>query len=144
MPETNPPEQTGGVGGGGAEIASARAYIDALVSHDASEVPLAADAVRYEVGVKTGRSGDHIRRSLERGPQFRVVAGVRDLTATREGDTVRTRYLIDTVLFGLHPVVAEVSEDFRVGSDGLVHRIDARIRPRLGPMFDGLRRGRSR
>src|SRR5699024_5191808 len=69
-------------------IAAARAYIDALVSHDASGVPLADEAVRYEMGLRTGRSGAHIARSLERGPQFRVIASVRDVTSWREGDTV--------------------------------------------------------
>lgn len=118
-------------------IAAACAYIDALVSHDASAVPLAPHAVRYELGVKTGRSGEHIRRSLERGPQFRVIAGVRDVTAWREGDTVRTHYLLDTSVLGLGLVVAEVAEDFLVPADGAIHRIDARFRAHRGPALGG-------
>ncbi|QDQ99188.1 hypothetical protein FO059_08770 [Tomitella fengzijianii] len=123
-------------------MAAARAYIDALVSHDASAVPLAPDAVRYEMGLKTGRSGAHIARSLERGPQFRVIEGVRDVTAWREGETVRTRYAIDTTVLGVNLVVAQVTEEFEVRGDAAIHRIDARIRPRPGPVFR--RRGRGR
>lgn len=144
-----PPQLDPDGGGHGPEagteerIAAARAYIDALVSHDASAVPLAAAAVRYEMGLKTGRDGAHIARSLERGPQFRVIAGVRDVTAWREGDTVRTRYLLDTSLAGLNLVVAEVTEDFTILGDGRIHRIDARIRPRRGPALRRPGRGRN-
>ncbi|MDG3015987.1 hypothetical protein [Speluncibacter jeojiensis] len=114
-------------------IAVARSYLDALVSHDASAVQFAADAVRYEVGVKTGRSGAHLRRSLERGPQFRVIGGIRELTATVTGEVVHTHYLLDTSVFGRNLVVAEIDETFVVPDDLVIHRIDAKIRPRLGP-----------
>ena len=54
-------------------IAAAQSYIDALVSHDSSAVPFADDCVRIEVGLKTGFSGKHLRRSLDRGPQFKLI-----------------------------------------------------------------------
>ncbi len=54
-------------------IAAAQAYINALVSHDASTVPFAPDCTRIEFGVKTGFSGNHLRRSLNGGPQYRVI-----------------------------------------------------------------------
>lgn len=123
-------------------VRAARAYIAALASHDASAVPLAPDAVRYEVGVKTGRGGAHIARSLEHGPQFRVIAGVRGVSAARRGDVVHTHYMIDTALMGRNLVVAEVTEEFRVAADGRIVRIDAHIRPRRGPAL--LRAGRER
>ncbi|MCW2689443.1 MAG: hypothetical protein JWR37_4333, partial [Mycobacterium sp.] len=52
-------------------IAAAQAYVDALVSHDGDSVPFAPECVRIEQGVKTGFSGKHLRRSLNRGPQYR-------------------------------------------------------------------------
>lgn len=123
-------------------IAAATAYIDALVSHRATEVPLAPDAVRIEVGIKTGFSGAHIRRSLERGPQFRVIGGIRELTAavTAPG-VVDTRFLLDTAVLGTNPVIAEITERFYVDDAGQITRIEAKIRPRLGTLFDRLRRG---
>ena len=114
-------------------IAAARAYLDALISHDASAVPLAAKAVRIEAGLKTGFSGNHIRRSLNRGPQFRVIGGIRELECVARPGVIETRYLLDTNLFGLNPVVAEITELFFIPSDGLIHRIEAKIKPRLGP-----------
>lgn len=50
-------------------IAAAQAYIDALVSHDGDSVPFAAGCTRVEQGVKNGFSGNHLRRSLNRGLQ---------------------------------------------------------------------------
>ena len=55
-------------------IAAAQAYISALADHRADAVPFAADCTRVEVGLKTGFSGSHLRRSLNRGPQYRVIA----------------------------------------------------------------------
>ena len=54
-------------------IAAAQSYIDALVNHDATSVPFAPGCVRIEFGFKTGFSGDHLRRSLNGGPQYRVI-----------------------------------------------------------------------
>ena len=48
-------------------IAAAQAYIDALATHDADAVPFAHGCTRVEVGLKTGFSGNHLRRSLNRG-----------------------------------------------------------------------------
>ena len=48
-------------------IAAAQAYIDALVSHQADAVPFAPGCTRIEVGLKTGFSGNHLRRSLNGG-----------------------------------------------------------------------------
>ncbi|HET9876839.1 MAG TPA: hypothetical protein VFQ37_13905, partial [Mycobacterium sp.] len=56
-------------------IAAAQAYIDALVSHDGDAVPFAARCTRIEQGIKNGFSGNHLRRSLNRGPQYRLLAG---------------------------------------------------------------------
>ncbi len=55
-------------------IAAAQAYIDALVSRDGDAVPFAAACTRIEQGVKNGFSGNHLRRSLNRGLQYRIVA----------------------------------------------------------------------
>lgn len=114
-------------------IAAATAYIDALVTHDATAVPLADDAVRIEVGLKTGFSGDHIRRSLTRGPQFRVIGGIRELECEAKPGVVETEYLLDTNIFGMNLVVAKIEEKFFIPEDGLIHRIEAKIKPRLGP-----------
>lgn len=114
-------------------IAAATAYIDALVTHDPSAVPLADSAVRIEVGVKTGFSGNHIRRSLRGGPQFKVIGGIRELKAVARPGVVETKYLLDTSIFGRNFVVAEIEEKFFIPEDGLIHRIEAKIKPRLGP-----------
>ena len=48
-----------------ATLAAAKRYVAALLSHDASDVPAAADVWRIENGHVTADGGDHLRRSLE-------------------------------------------------------------------------------
>ncbi|MGV0835548.1 hypothetical protein [Mycolicibacterium thermoresistibile] len=123
---------TSGAGGSDAErIAAAEAYIDALVSHRADAVPFAPDCTRVENGLKTGFSGKHLRRSLTRGPQFRVIEAATDRQFTVVGDEVRARFTIVTrPRFGGRRVVAHVDETFVI-PDGTIHHIRARIRPGL-------------
>lgn len=114
-------------------IAVAEAYIDALVSHNGEAVPFAADCTRVENGLKTGFSGNHLRRSLNRGPQFRVIAAAADRAFTVDGDEVHARFTIVTKAgFARRRVVAHVNEKFRIpASDGTIHHIRASIRPAI-------------
>jgi hypothetical protein len=112
-------------------IAAAQAYIDALVSHDADKVPFAPGCTRVEVGLKTGFSGDHLRRSLNRGPQYRVI---RDATLPEfsvDGDSVRARFdLFTKPSLAGRRVGAHIDETFTIpADDGQIHHIRASIRP---------------
>ena len=114
-------------------IAAAQAYIDALVSHDASTVPFAPNCTRIEFGVKTGFSGDHLRRSLNGGPQYRVIQSTSAPDFTVEGDRVRARFDLATKpsLAGRR-VGAHVDETFVIpAEDGQIHHIRAIVRPFL-------------
>lgn len=114
-------------------IAAAQSYIDALVNHDANSVPFAPGCQRIEFGVKTGFSGDHLRRSLNRGPQYRVIASATPPEFTVDGDTVRARFDLTTKpsLAGRR-VGAHVDETFVIpAEDGLIHHIRAIVRPFL-------------
>jgi hypothetical protein len=108
-------------------IAAAQSYIDALVSHRADAVPFAADCTRIEVGIKTGFSGNHLRRSLNRGPQFRLIAAATTPEFSVDGDDVRSVYDIITKpsLAGWR-VCARVDETFVIPADS--HSGEARIR----------------
>lgn len=112
-------------------IAAAQAYIDALVSHDAAKVPFAPGCTRIEVGLKTGFSGNHLRRSLNRGLQYRVILATTVPEFTVEGDTVRARFDLFTkpTLAGRR-VGAHIDETFLIPADaGQIHHIRASIRP---------------
>ncbi|BCN66952.1 hypothetical protein RE943_04250 [Prescottella equi] len=111
-----------------AQLDAARTYVAALLSHDGNSVPYAPGAVRYEVGLKTGFSGNHLRRSLSRGPQFRMIRAIRDESYRVEGDRVIADYLIDAGLFGRTLVTARVHETFLIPADDpRIHRIEAKI-----------------
>jgi hypothetical protein len=114
-------------------IAAAEAYIDALVSHDGDSVAFAPDCVRIENGLKTGFSGDHLRRSLNRGPQFRLIAAITDREFTVDGDEVRATFIVRLkVKVAGRRVVARTVETFLIPTrDGKIHHLNARVRPGL-------------
>jgi hypothetical protein len=114
-------------------IAAAQAYIDALVNHDADNVPFAPDCVRIEFGVKTGFSGDHLRRSLNGGPQYRVIKSATTPEYTVDGDQVRARFDLTTKpSLARRRVSAHVDETFVIpADDGQIHHIRAIVRPFL-------------
>ena len=121
-------------------IAAAQAYIDALVSHDADAVPFAPDCTRIEVGLKTGFSGDHLRRSLNRGPQYRVIRATTTPEFTVDGETVRAQFdLVDQAVLGGRRVGAHIDETFLIpAEDGQIHHIRASIRPFLTRQDHGM------
>jgi hypothetical protein len=112
-------------------IAAAKAYVDALVSHDASTVPFAPGCTRIEVGLKTGFSGSHLRRSLNGGPQYRVIRETTAPEFTVDGATVRAKFdLVTKPSIGGRRVGAHIAETFLIPSaDGQIHHIRASIRP---------------
>ena len=114
-------------------IAAAKAYIDALVNHDADKVPFAPGCTRIEFGVKTGFSGDHLRRSLNRGVQYRIIRDTTVPEFTVEGDVVRARFDLATKpSFAGRRVGAHVDETFVIpAADGQIHHIKATVRPFL-------------
>ena len=113
-------------------IAAAQVYIDALVSHDADKVPFAPGCTRVEVGLKTGFSGDHLRRSLNRGPQYRIIRSTTVPEFTVEGDVVRARFDLETKpSIAGRRVGAHIDETFLIPPDGQIHHIRAGIRPFL-------------
>jgi hypothetical protein len=114
-------------------IAAADAYIDALASHQADGVPFSEDCVRVEQGVKTGFSGAHLRRSLNRGPQYRIIAATTDRDFTVDGDHVHATFTVVTkAKFAGRRVVAPVKETFLIpAADGKIHHIRARFSPTL-------------
>ncbi|MGV0641790.1 hypothetical protein ABQE44_00125 [Mycolicibacterium sp. XJ2546] len=114
-------------------IAAADAYIDALASHRAEQVQFAPGCVRIEVGLKTGFSANHLRRSLNRGPQYRVIDATTDREFRVDGDHVHATFTVVTkAALGRRRVVADVDETFLIpAADGKIHHIRARIRPRI-------------
>lgn len=112
-------------------IAAAQAYIDSLATHQADGVPFAPGCTRIEVGMKTGFSADHLRRSLNRGPQYRIIATTTTPAFTVDGDEVRARFdVITKPSIAGRRVCAHVDETFLIPvADGRIHHIRAHIRP---------------
>ncbi|MBV9353644.1 MAG: hypothetical protein JOZ23_19270 [Mycobacterium sp.] len=112
-------------------IAAAQSYIDALVSHDGDSVPFAPDCTRIEQGVKTGFSGNHLRRSLNRGLQYRIIVATTQPEYHIVGDGVRAVYEVVTkASFGGRRVAARVDETFLIpAGDGRIHHIRVRFHP---------------
>jgi hypothetical protein len=114
-------------------VAAADAYVDALVTHNGGSVPFAPQCVRIEQGVKTGFSGKHLRRSLNRGPQYRIIAATTDRKYTVVGDEVHATFTVVTkaALAGRR-VVARIDETFLIpATDGKIHHIRVRFHPTI-------------
>ncbi|QNI08782.1 hypothetical protein GAN17_22920 [Mycobacterium kubicae] len=119
----------------GSRIAAAQAYIDALVSHDGDVVPFAAGCTRVELGVKNGFSGKHLRRSLSRGLQYRIILDATPPDYRIVGDEVHAAYdVLTKVTFAGRRVVGRVNETFVIPAESPtgkaeIHHIRARFRP---------------
>ncbi|WP_144206110.1 hypothetical protein [Mycobacterium tilburgii] len=99
-------------------IAAAQAYIDALVSHDGDAVPFAPGCTRVEQGIKNGFCGNHLRRSLNRGPQYRVIAETTPPDYSIVGDEVRADYVVLTkAASGGRRLAARVDETFLIPAE---------------------------
>jgi hypothetical protein len=116
-------------------IAAAQAYIDALVSHDGDTVPFAARCTRIEQGVKNGFSGNHLRRSLNRGPQYWVIADTTPPDYRIAGDEVHAAYdVLTKAAFGSRRLAARVDETFVIPAESSsgqaeIHHIRVRFQP---------------
>ncbi|HTX97281.1 MAG TPA: hypothetical protein VME67_22040 [Mycobacterium sp.] len=116
-------------------IAAAQSYIDALVSRDGDSVPFAARCTRVEQGIKNGFSGNHLRRSLNRGPQYRLLADTTTPDYRIEGDEVHAAYQVLTKAgFGGRRLAARVNETFLIPAESAtgeaeIHHIKVRFRP---------------
>ena len=114
-------------------IAAAQAYIDALVTHDGDAVPFASDCTRIEQGMKNGFSGNHLRRSLTRGPQYKVIGATTTPEYTVSGDEVTAKYdVLTKVSIAGRRAAAHVDETFVIpADDGQIQHIRVRFRPFL-------------
>jgi len=129
-------------------VAAAQSYIDALVSHDGDSVPFAARCTRVEQGIKNGFSGNHLRRSLNRGPQYRIIAATTNPEYLIAGDEVRAVYNVLTkAAFGGRRVAARIDETFVIpagaGGEAKIQHIRVRFHPfiqRTQPGDDAARR----
>ncbi len=124
------PERHPGASGAGAEtLAAAQRYVAALVSHDATDVPAAADVWRVENGQITADGGDDLRRSLE----SEVMHTVRAITDERwfvDGPEAAVFYDLQARI-GDGPadeMTVRVAERFRV-IDGEIVEIEAVFAP---------------
>ena len=99
-------------------VAACQAYLDALVSHDASAVPLAADCWRVENGADTGASRDAIVKGLE-SPVMKMVAGIDDLRWYVDGDDAAVLFTL-RVQAGERRATCCIAERFRVRDGELI------------------------
>ena len=118
-------------------IAAAQAYIDALVSHDGDTVPFAPGCTRIEQGIKNGFSGNHLRRSLNRGPQYRFLVETTPPDYSIDGDVVHATYdVLTKAALGGRRVAARVDETFVIPAESSSGRAEIQhIKVRFHPFI---------
>jgi len=102
--------------------AAARAYLDALVSHDAAGLPLADDVRRMENGQMTGSGPVDLRASLESDVMLSVQA-TSDEHWLLAGDSAVVFYSL-LAKFGDDTMLVRIAERFRVRA-GEITEIEA-------------------
>ncbi len=113
-------------------IDTAAKYLEAIVSHEPSEVPFAVNARRFEQGHPHGDTPDEIREAL-RARTMRVVTGMGPVRwiVEEESDQAVAFFELDLE----HGGTCRLAERFRV-RDGLIEEIEAIFtiddRPRAG------------
>jgi hypothetical protein len=107
-------------------ISAATSYLDALVSHNSSQVRLAPTAIRTENGYDTGDSGPQIANDLATNPQYLIVHDIRDVRWFVDGDQAIAMYLLDAAVpdLGTHFATTHLAERFQV-ENGLITQIEA-------------------
>jgi hypothetical protein len=112
--------------------AAADAYLDALVSHDASGVPFAPDVRRVENGLVTGRSADEIRKDLDTSLKYKIITALRDRSYRQDAPapdgtvSLHVNYLLDVGFPKFNLLTAKVAERFDVRCGQLTY-IEATI-----------------
>lgn len=107
-------------------VATARAYVAALLSHDGSEVPLADEVWRVENGQVTADGAEALRDSLA-SPIMHTVTGIDDERWFVAGDSAAVFYRL-TGRVGDDDMHVRIAERFRV-VDGTLAEIEAIFAP---------------
>lgn len=107
-------------------ISTAKKYLDAVVSHNPSEVPLHDKANRWENAVNTGNSSEKIRDSLKNDIGFKSVRDIRDIEWYVDGNVVIAIYLLDVVIpySKIYYGTTHITEKFEI-ENGLIKNIEA-------------------
>ncbi len=108
-------------------LAAAKAYIAALVSHNAAAVPLSDEVWRIENGKTTGDGADALRKSLE-SDGMQAVQGVSDERWFASADSAVVFYTL-LARAGARDLFMRIAERFRI-VDGRLVEIEAVFSPK--------------
>jgi hypothetical protein len=113
------------------KLKAAQSYIEALQSHDASNVPLADHVRRLENNKVNADGADALRQSLNKGAQYRLIRGIRDLSWYVAGNDVFATYTVDAGLSTGTLASGRTFERFRV-ENGWITQIEIVVYTSLG------------
>lgn len=113
------------------KVQAAQSYIDALQSHDASDIPLAPHVRRIENNKVNADGAAALRRSLNKGAQYRLIRGIRDLTWHVAANDVFALYTVDAGLATGTLASGRTFERFRI-ENGLITQIEVVVYTSLG------------
>jgi 3'(2'), 5'-bisphosphate nucleotidase len=106
------------------KFAAVDAYLSALLTHDASRIPLAPQVRRIENNRLNADGDAALRKDLETSAKYRVIRGLRDMSRYVAGDEVFVIYTVDAGVAGLGQLASgRTFERFRV-VDGLISQIE--------------------
>lgn len=113
------------------KVQAAQSYIDALQSHDASNIPLAPHVRRIENNKVNADGATALRQSLNKGVQYRLIRGIRDLSWHVAANDVFALYTVDAGLSTGTLASGRTFERFRI-ENGLITQIEVVVYTSLG------------
>lgn len=113
------------------KVQAAQSYIDALQSHDASNIPLAPHVRRIENNKVNADGAAALRQSLTKGVQYRLIRGIRDLSWHVAANDVFAIYTVDAGLTTGTLASGRTFERFRI-ENGLITQIEVVVYTSLG------------
>lgn len=104
---------------------AASQYLKSILVHDASLVPLAETAQRWENGVNTANGAEAIRNSIKNDYALKAVQNIRDIRWVVDGNQVMALYLLDVGIPYTHYHVgtARIAERFLI-EEGQIQEIE--------------------
>ena len=101
-------------------VAAATAYLNGIVAHDPTNIPLAENAQRWENGINTAANAEKLRYSIKNDFGIKSVRGIRELRWIVEGNQAVGFFLMDSVF----PITTtHIAERFQV-ENGMITEVE--------------------
>jgi len=113
------------------KLAAVESYLTALTTHNASQIPFAANARRIENNRITGDTAAGLRDDLEKSSKYKIISGFSDKQVYVAGDDVFVIYTVNVGTQKTQVASGRTFERFRI-INGQITQIEVVVLTSLG------------